>query len=350
MHLQDSKPADGEANPKLAEFLELMRPRSTAKTYANDELTPAHAPVARAAPPVHASNSDADSDTVRQLDEAGATSDNDDDASNDALNDDISDLEYLKRRMRAFDDAQPSEAAAAPASVPEPTRKKRKSAADTATAADEAPVTAEAGKSDDAPEAPLKAHAAFDEDPLAQIAQTGRLFIRNLPFVTTDDDVLELCAPFGAVTDAAVVKSKVTGKSKGFVHVTFASAGDAAAAYTALDASIFQGRLIHVLPGKRPQTARDDGGDGASHAGTGSDAADEDKAASTGHAASSYKVAKEAQRKADAGNRKAWSTFFMREDTVADAVADLMGVSKASLLAADSDSAAVSLALGEAQV
>lgn len=45
-----------------------------------------------------------------------------------------------------------------------------------------------------------------------------------------------------------------------------------------------------------------------------------------------FRAAKEADRKASAGNRAAWNTLFMRPDTVAAAIAEHYGVSRAELL------------------
>lgn len=88
------------------------------------------------------------------------------------------------------------------------------------------------------------------------------------------------------------------------------SGGEPCPAPSELDASIFQGRLIHILPGKRPPPPPEAaaGGEG--------DAA---------KAAGSYKEQKEAALKAGAGNRSAWNTLFMRADTVAEAVAAHFG-------------------------
>jgi multiple RNA-binding domain-containing protein 1 len=51
-----------------------------------------------------------------------------------------------------------------------------------------------------------------------------------------------------------------------------------------------------------------------------------------------------------AGNRSAWSTLFMRPDTVAAAVAAHYGVSKAQLLDSSAEDLPLRMALGEAQV
>ena len=52
-----------------------------------------------------------------------------------------------------------------------------------------------------------------------------------------------------------------------------------------------------------------------------------------------FKAAREAARRADAGNRAAWNTLFMRPDTVAAAVAAHYGVSKSELLDRDAEGA-----------
>lgn len=85
-----------------------------------------------------------------------------------------------------------------------------------------------------------------------------------------------------------------------------------------LDASIFMGRLIHILPGKRPPPppeAEAEGGEAG-------------EAGERKGATSSFKVKKEAELKAGAGNRSAWNTLFMRADTVAEAVAAHYGESR----------------------
>jgi hypothetical protein len=51
-----------------------------------------------------------------------------------------------------------------------------------------------------------------------------------------------------------------------------------------------------------------------------------------------------------AGNRSVWNTLFLRQDTVAEAVAAHYGITKAQLLDRDAQDLPVRMALGEAQV
>ena len=45
---------------------------------------------------------------------------------------------------------------------------------------------------------------------------------------------------------------RMTGRSRGIALVQFAEAEDARTAREALDGSIFQGRLLHILPARLP--------------------------------------------------------------------------------------------------
>lgn len=129
--------------------------------------------------------------------------------------------------------------------------------------------------------------------------------------------------------------------------VQFAAPEDAVKAHAELDASIFMGRLLHILPGKRPPPPPE----AAQLLEGGEDAEDGSGRAGTAGGSSSFKAAKEQQLKAAAGsNRAAWNTLFMRADTVAEAVAAHYGVAKSDLLDREAGDMAVRMALGEAHV
>lgn len=57
-----------------------------------------------------------------------------------------------------------------------------------------------------------------------------KLFIGNLPYTTTNEELGEFFAQYGEVTSAAVIMDRTTGRSKGygFVEMTEDTAADAA--------------------------------------------------------------------------------------------------------------------------
>src|SRR5216110_2161195 len=82
------------------------------------------------------------------------------------------------------------------------------------------------------------------------------LFVGNLSFDVTADDLLEAFAQYGNVTRAQVVSDRETGRSRGFGFVEMSDGGDEAIA--ALNGAEFQGRNLTVNEAKpreeRPRT------------------------------------------------------------------------------------------------
>src|ERR1700682_969915 len=79
------------------------------------------------------------------------------------------------------------------------------------------------------------------------------LYVGNLSFQTTADDLREAFTEYGAVTRAQVVSDRDTGRSRGFGFVEMADGGDEAIA--ALNGAQFQGRALTVNEAK-PREAR----------------------------------------------------------------------------------------------
>ena len=73
-----------------------------------------------------------------------------------------------------------------------------------------------------------------------------KLYVGNLAFNSTEDDLTQLFSEFGTVTDVFIVKDKFSGRSKGFAFVTFETAESMNAAIEALNETEFAGRPIKV--------------------------------------------------------------------------------------------------------
>ncbi len=73
-----------------------------------------------------------------------------------------------------------------------------------------------------------------------------KLYVGNLAYSTTNEDLRNLFSQQGQVDTAEVVSDKFSGQSKGFGFVEMADAEAAQAAIQALDGSEFMGRNIKV--------------------------------------------------------------------------------------------------------
>lgn len=86
-----------------------------------------------------------------------------------------------------------------------------------------------------------------------------KLYVGNLPYSTTDDDLRTLFADFGTVESTAVITDRETGRSKGFGFVELSSKEEADKAIEALNGKDNGGRNL-VVNEARPREERPQGG------------------------------------------------------------------------------------------
>jgi RNA recognition motif-containing protein len=74
----------------------------------------------------------------------------------------------------------------------------------------------------------------------------NKLFIGNLAWEVTAEDLKSLFAGAGTVTDAAVIMDKMTGRSRGFGFVTMSTDEEAKAAIEKFNQYDLKGRKLNV--------------------------------------------------------------------------------------------------------
>ncbi len=87
----------------------------------------------------------------------------------------------------------------------------------------------------------------------------NRLFVGNLSFDTTENDVNDAFAACGTVTEANLMMDRTTNRSRGFAFVTMSTAEEAEKAITAMNGADLGGRGITVNIAK-PREERPAGG------------------------------------------------------------------------------------------
>ncbi|ORZ02049.1 hypothetical protein BCR41DRAFT_313562, partial [Lobosporangium transversale] len=103
------------------------------------------------------------------------------------------------------------------------------------------------------------AQEKMEEDANEKIADTGRLFVRNLPYTCTEDELRKLFEKFGPLSEIHMPISKDTKKPKGYAYVLYLLPEHAVKAFAALDKKFFMGRLLHILASKeKPQPKEDE--------------------------------------------------------------------------------------------
>ncbi|KAK7520509.1 hypothetical protein IWZ03DRAFT_139930 [Phyllosticta citriasiana] len=168
------------------------------------------------------------------------------------------------------------------------------------------------------------------ETEIDKIHRTGRLFLRNLPYDVSEDEIRKVFRAHGDIEEVHVPLDPKTNSGKGFAYVLFQEPEDAVKAYEEMDGRIFQGRLLHILPAAAKR---------------------ENKLDEFAISKLPLKKQKQILRKAESSKTTFnWNSLYMNADSVMSSVADRLGVSKSELLDPTSADAAVKQAHAETHV
>jgi len=88
-----------------------------------------------------------------------------------------------------------------------------------------------------------------------------KLYVGNLSFGTTEEDLQQLFSQVGSVESASMVTDRDTGRSRGFAFVEMASKAEGEAAIAKFNGSELDGRSLTVNEAK-PMEPRSGGGGG----------------------------------------------------------------------------------------
>jgi cold-inducible RNA-binding protein len=88
-----------------------------------------------------------------------------------------------------------------------------------------------------------------------------KLFVGNLSFNTTENDLHDMFAAHGSVIEANLMTDRMTGRPRGFAFVTMSTPEEAEAAINALNGKSVDGRALTVNIAK-PREERPGGGGG----------------------------------------------------------------------------------------
>lgn len=88
-----------------------------------------------------------------------------------------------------------------------------------------------------------------------------KLFVGNLSFDTTENDLQDAFAAHGSVVEVNILQDRMTNKPRGFGFVTMSSKQEADSAITAMNGTDMNGRALTVNEA-RPREERAGGGSG----------------------------------------------------------------------------------------
>ncbi|GFR09679.1 probable RNA-binding protein 19 [Trichonephila clavata] len=159
------------------------------------------------------------------------------------------------------------------------------------------------------------------------LAETGRIYARNLYFSVTENDIEQLFGKYGPLAEIHVPIDYLTKKALGYAFVSYVFAEHAVKAFSELDGTIFQGRVLHLIPAEGKKEYQIDENE------------------------TNFKKKKEAKMKQMSGSSHNWNILFLGMNAVADIIAEKYKVPKSQLLSGDSkESVGVRMALAETEM
>ncbi|QRW14958.1 RNA recognition motif protein [Ceratobasidium sp. AG-Ba] len=294
----DTNKSDTKTSKVQREFMDAFAPRAKGRSWLDNDT------------PATANTIDLSTPEVNKSTEAQSSAESDPDEDRDDISQDVqppmmSDLDWMRSRMRKDLDADKV-------------------------------FTQDDEDMDEAPEqtrdVDVQGHPAGEPEENALAMQTRRLFLRNLAYVCTEEDIRVEFSRFGAIEQIHIPLTAER-TPKGLAYVTFIDVDSATQALQAMDRTSFQGRLLHIMPaitraGKEEADTRDSNVDGKK----------------------SVKKDRDAKRKENAGREFNWGMLYMNSDAVLSSVAERLKISKAEILDPEASNASVRLALAETNV
>ena len=170
----------------------------------------------------------------------------------------------------------------------------------------------------------------MENEECEDIGESGRLYLRNLAYCCTEDELERLFTKYGPVSEVHLPIDSFTKKVKGFAFVTFMFPEHAVKAFQDLDGKAYMGRLLHILPGQEKKEEQHDDAEGEKN----------------------YKKKKLKEQKASASSSHNWNTLFLGVNAVVDTMAEQFDAKKSDILGVDGtkESIGVRVALGETKV
>ncbi|KAL4495586.1 hypothetical protein ABPG72_014055 [Tetrahymena utriculariae] len=165
-----------------------------------------------------------------------------------------------------------------------------------------------------------------------------RLYVLNLPYDITEEDVKEVFRKYGKLIEIKMPKGK-GGQFRGFAYITYSMAGEAMRAFAELDNKIQFGRILHIRPAFKENKSEEQ------------KKIEEEKAKQDiEFEKSSFKKQKKSELKKSLNDDTNWNTLFLNPNTILETVASRYNIKKSDILSPDAENAAVRIAHAETQI
>jgi multiple RNA-binding domain-containing protein 1 len=161
-----------------------------------------------------------------------------------------------------------------------------------------------------------------------------RLYLRNIPFDITEEDIRSKFEKYGDLTEVHIPKNYQTNKSFGYAYLSYATVESSIMALSEMDKTYFQGRVLHITPAQvkeekiKPVPVENNPKENLSN----------------------YKKEKKDMMKSNFDSETNWNYLFMNQNAVIEAVSKKLNIPKNEIMSKDNANLAVQVAAMETTV
>lgn len=192
------------------------------------------------------------------------------------------------------------------------------------------------------------------------IEESGRLFVRNLNYTCTMEDLEQVFSKYGQITEIHFPIDKKTNLPKGYAFVEFMFPQNAKSAYEELNGTIFQGRNFHLIASKpKPELSASQQASRLFNPSNDRNKSSFKQSKAEEHLKEASKLPQvqqqeqvQSQQSSKSSSPPSWNILFLGQNAVADVGAEAKSMEKSEFLTSQSnkDPIAVRMALADASI
>lgn len=161
-----------------------------------------------------------------------------------------------------------------------------------------------------------------------------RLYLRNLPFHITEEDLKNSFSKYGSISEVHIPIKPNTNESFGYAYIAYETVESAVMALSEMDGVYFQGRRLHITPAKTKQTK----------------VKPDYQNYDLSNGKSSYKAQKQSKLRENYSDETSWNYLFMNQNAVIETIAKRHNIDKSEILSKDNADLAVQIAAMETAI
>lgn len=161
-----------------------------------------------------------------------------------------------------------------------------------------------------------------------------RLYLRNIPFEITDDDITSHFSQYGTITETHIPRNPKTNVSFGYAYISYETIDSSIMALSKMDGKYFLGRRLHIsISTEKPSKPQPP-----------------PLSTQPPHPTSSYKQHKLTERKRNYNNETNWNYLFLNQNAVIDNISARLGIPKSEILNKENADIAVQISAMETTI